>query len=274
MVDGDEESTDPYVEATDVLDRIHLITCKTQKKKRKAKKTELIKDEGEGDWGTGEPEPKERPVQRGDLQLLPTEWPPGFYPLRPRKRSGEVDSDTGPKSEMDQDAPDEEKMDKADPASQNEKAEPRWAGRPAAGGSSNDSGQRQNESVSPQQPGGQHTPNTRSTRPELMGERTEKNKGRAYQPLQRHQDNHRKGLHVRPREQESRREDPQAKVLKHYRAVRPRETEPEVDRPPSKVLKPGRGTRFKGLRNQRGQANIKGSHAGQGNAAKGRRDRG
>ena len=27
MVDGDEESTDPYVEATDILERIHLITC-------------------------------------------------------------------------------------------------------------------------------------------------------------------------------------------------------------------------------------------------------
>ena len=240
MVDGDEESTDPYVEATDVLDRIHLITCKTPRKKRKAKRTELIKDEGEGDWGTGEPEPEERPVQRGDLQLLPTEWPPGFYPLRPRKRTGEVDNDTGPEIETGQDAPDQEKRNKADPASRIEKAEHRWADRPVTGGSSSDGGQRQAESVSPQQPGGQHTPNTRSTEPELMGERTERSKGRAYQPLQRHQDNHKKGLHVRPREQESRREDPPAKALKHYRVVRPRETEPEVDRPPSKVLKPGK----------------------------------
>ncbi len=241
MVDGDEESTDPYVDATDVLDRIHLITCRKPKKKRRAKRTELIKDEGEGDWGTGEPEPEERPVHRGDLQLLPTEWHPGFYPLRPRKRSGEVNSDTA-KLTTDQDTPDEERMNKEGPANKSEKAEPRWAGRPVIGGSSNEGGQRQNESVSPQQPGGQHTPNTCSTGPEPMGERPEGSKGRAYQPPQHHADNPRKGLRVRPREQESRREDPPAKALRHYRVVRPRETELEVDRPPAKALKPGKAS--------------------------------
>ena len=57
-------------------------------------------------------------------------------------------------------------------------------------------------------------------------------------PLQRHQDNQKKGLHIRPREQESGGEDPQAKVLKPYRVTRPREAETEGDKPPSKVLKP------------------------------------
>ena len=238
MMDGDEESTDPYVEATDVLDRIHLITCKKPKKKRKVKRTELIKDEGEGDWGTGEPESEERPLHRGDLQLLPTEWQPGFYPLQPRKESGEVD-DTNPRPTTGQEAPDEEKRGKAGPIDKNEKAEPRWASRPVRGGSSNDGGQRQNEAVSPQQSGGQHTPNTRSTGPKLMGERTEGNKGRAYQPLQRH---------VRPREQESGREDPPAKTLRQYRVVRPRETEPEADRPqpPEKALRHHRVVRPRG----------------------------
>ena len=94
--------------------------------------------------------------------------------------------------------------------------------------------------MTPQQSEGQHAPNIRSARPKLMGERIDKNKGRAYQPLQRHQDNHKKGLHIRPREQESGGEDPQAKVLKPCRVTRPRETETEVDRPPSKVLKPCR----------------------------------
>ena len=76
-----------------------------------------------------------------------------------------------------------------------------------------------------------------------MGERIDKNKGRAYQPLQRHQDNQKKGLHIRPREQEPGGEDPQAKVLKPCRVTRPREAETEGDKPPSKVLKPCRVTR-------------------------------
>ncbi len=245
MVDGDEESTDPYVDATDVLDRIHLITCRKPKKKRKTKRTELIKDEGEGDWGTGEPEPEERPVHKGDLQLLPTEWHPEFYPLRPRRRSGEVASDAA-KLTTDQETPDEERMNKEGPANKGEKAEPWRAGRPVTSGRSNEGGQRQNESVSPQQPGGQHTPNTCSTGPELMGERPEGSKGRAYQSPQHHADNPRKGLRVRPREQESRREDPPAKAIRHYRVVRPRETELEGDRPPAKALKPGKASGSKG----------------------------
>ena len=203
MVDGDEESTDPYVEATDVLERIHLITCQIQKKKQKLKDAELIKDEGEGDWGTGEPEIKDRPIQEGDLQLLPTEWPRGFHPLRPRNRSGDVSNNTDPKSETDKDALDKGEVGKAGLASQGEKDEPTCERKQATCGSRHDGGERQKESVTPQQSEEQHAPNTRSTRPKLMGERIDKNKGRAYQPLQRHQDNHKKGLHVRPREQES-----------------------------------------------------------------------
>ncbi len=241
MVDGDEESTDPYVEATDVLDRLHLITCKKPKKKRKAKKTEMIKDEGEGDWGTGEPEQEERPVQRGDLQLLPTEWPPGFYPLRPRKESGEANQGTN-RAQTDQDTQNRDGMEREDPINRNEKADTRRAGRLMPGENSNGARQTQNESVSPQPPRGQHTPNTCSTGPEPMGERPEGSKGRAGQPPQHPSDNRRRELRVRPREPESRQEDSPAKSLRHYRVVRPRETELEVDRPPAKVLKPGQAS--------------------------------
>ena len=243
MVDGDEESTDPYVEATDVLERIHLITCQVQKKKPKPKESELIKDEGEGDWGTGETEIEDRPIQEGDLQLLPTDWPREFRPLRPRIRSGDVSNDTDPKSETDKDARVKGEVGKADPLSQGEKDEPTSERKQATCGSRHEGRERQKESVTQQQSEEQHVPNNRSTRPKLMGERIDKNKGRAYQPLQRHQDNQKKGLHVRPREQESGGEDPQAKVLKPCRVTRPRETETEGDKPPSKVLKPCRVTR-------------------------------
>ena len=241
MVDGDEESTDPYVEATDVLDRLPLITCKTPKKKRKAKKTEMIKDEGEGDWGTGELEQEERPVQRGDLQLLPTEWPPGFYPLRPRKESGEANQGTN-RVQTDQDTQNKDGMEREDPTNRNEKADTRRPGRLMPAENSNGARQAPNESVSPQPPRGQHTPNTCSTGPEPMGERPEGSKGRAGQPPQHPSDNRRRELRVRPREPESRQEDSPTKSLRHYRVVRLREAELEVDRPPAKALKPGQAS--------------------------------
>ena len=61
--------------------------------------------------------------------------------------------------------------------------------------------------------------------------------GRAYLPLQHHQDNQKKGLHTRPRGQESGGEDPPAKILKPFRVTRPREGEAKGDNPPSKVRK-------------------------------------
>ena len=70
-----------------------------------------------------------------------------------------------------------------------------------------------------------------------MGERVDKNKGRSYLPLHRHQDNQKKGLHTRPREQEPGGDDPAAKILKPCRVTRPREVEAEGDKPPSKVRK-------------------------------------
>ena len=253
MVDGDEESTDPYVEATDILERIHLITCRVQKKKRKTKESDLIKDEGEGDWGTGEAETEDRPIQEGDLQLLPTDWPREFRPLRPRVRSGNASDDTNPelreedpKPETEKDARARGEVDKADPLIQGsvtKKGEPTCEREQATWGSRHEGGERQKESVTQQQPEEQHAPNKRSTRPKPMGERVDKNKGRAYLPLQRHQDNQKKGLHIRPREQEPGGDDPPAKILKPCRVTRPREAETEGDKPPSKVLKPCRVTR-------------------------------
>ena len=247
MMDGDEESTDPYVEATDILERIHLITCRAQKKKRKTKESDLIKDEGEGDWGTGEAETEDRPIQEGDLQLLPTDWPREFRPLEPRVRSGNASEDTNPELREEDPKPEAEKearargeVDKSDPLIQGsvtKKGEPTCEREQATCGSRHEGGERQKESVTQQQPEGQHAPNKRSTRPNPMGERVDRNKGRSYLPLQRHQDNQKKGLHTRPREQEPGGDDPPAKILKPFRVTRPREVEAEGDKPPSKVRK-------------------------------------
>ena len=98
-------------------------------------------------------------------------------------------------------------------------------------------GERQKESVAQQQPEGQHAPNKQSTRPKPMGDRAGRSRGHSYLPLQRHQDNQKKGLHLRPRGQEPEGDDPPAKVLKPFRVTRPREVEAEEDKPPSKVRK-------------------------------------
>ena len=178
MMDRDEESTDPYVEAMDILERIHLITCRAQKKKRKTKESDLIKDEGEGDWGTGEAETEDRPIQEGDLQLLPTDWPREFRPLKPRVRSGNASEDTNPELREEDQKPEAEKearargeVDKSDPLIQGsvtKKGEPTCEREQATCGSRHEGGERQKESVTQQQPEGQHAPNKRSTRPNPM----------------------------------------------------------------------------------------------------------
>ena len=53
----------------------------------------MIKDEGEGDWGTGEAETNDLPIQEGDLRQLPTDWPGDFHPLEPSSTSGETGQD-------------------------------------------------------------------------------------------------------------------------------------------------------------------------------------
>ena len=60
------------------------INCRvTKRSRRKRKKTDLIKSEGEGDWGTGiiDDQPRE----------ITTDWPGDFRPLVPRVMSNEPD---------------------------------------------------------------------------------------------------------------------------------------------------------------------------------------
>ena len=249
MMDGDEESTDPYVEATDILERIHLITCRAQRKKRKTKKSDLIKDEGEGDWGTGEAETEDCPIQEGDLQLLPTDWPREFRPLEPRIRSVNTGEDASPelqekdpRHKIGNEAPAEGEADRPDPLivkNVNNKGSPTCERRqemPTCG-RRHEGGERQKESVAQQESEGQHSPNKQPIRPKPMGDRAGRSRGHSYLPLQRHQDNQKKGLHLRSREQGPEGDDPPAKVLKPFRVTRPREVEAEEDKPPSKVRK-------------------------------------
>ena len=254
MMDGDEESTDPYVEATDILERIHLITCRAQRKKRKTKKSDLIKDEGEGDWGTGEAETEDRPIQEGDLQLLPTDWPREFRPLEPRIRPTEAgqemvtqreaeraDEDAGPESQTKD--PNKKVGDEMVTGGGADRPDPlitrdvNKQGAPTFGREHKTGGEKQKESVAQQEPEGQHNRNNKPIRPKPIEERVGRSKGHSYQPLQRHQDKQRKGLHLRSREQGSEGDGPPAKTLKPFRVIRSRELEPEEDKPPSKVRK-------------------------------------
>ena len=95
----------------------------------------------------------------------------------------------------------------------------------------------QQKSVSRQEPEGQHPRQGKTTDPKPVRERASGSGGHSYRPLQRLQDRHRRGLHLRPREQESENDNPPSKVLKPFRLTRPREQESKRDKPPSKVLK-------------------------------------
>ena len=76
LIDGDDEATDPQVDTQEILEQMSWINCRvTKRSRRKRKKTDLIKSEGEGDWGTGiiEDQPRE----------ITTDWPGDFRPLVP-----------------------------------------------------------------------------------------------------------------------------------------------------------------------------------------------
>ena len=81
-----------------------MITCRVTKKQQKKKKADLIKDEGEGDWGTGDAVMDDQPVQGGIARQLPTDWPKDFYPWESCIRPGGSDQDeiTLPKSARDE----------------------------------------------------------------------------------------------------------------------------------------------------------------------------
>ena len=82
LIDGDDEATDPQVDSPEILEQMLWITCcVTKKSRQKRKKADLIKSEGEGDWGTGiiDDQPRE----------ITTDWPREFRPLAPRVMSNE-----------------------------------------------------------------------------------------------------------------------------------------------------------------------------------------
>ena len=84
LIDGDNEATDPQVDAPEILERMPWITCRvTKKSRRKRKMADLIKSEGEGDWGTGIIDDQHREIT--------TDWPREFCPLVPRVMSNESD---------------------------------------------------------------------------------------------------------------------------------------------------------------------------------------
>ena len=56
LIDGDDEVTDPQVDAQDMLERIKWISCRVPEPSRRRKEMDLIKSEGEGDSSTANPE--------------------------------------------------------------------------------------------------------------------------------------------------------------------------------------------------------------------------
>ena len=71
MMDGDEEATDPQVDAQELLTRMKWLICRIPPVRRKCKKAnDLVKTEGEGDWGG------ECDLESQDTQAKPvsTDW--------------------------------------------------------------------------------------------------------------------------------------------------------------------------------------------------------
>ena len=68
MMDGDEEATDPQVDAQELLSSMKWLSCRIPQLRRKRRKTnKLVKSVGEGDWG-GE----------GDLEKPDTRSQPSY----------------------------------------------------------------------------------------------------------------------------------------------------------------------------------------------------
>ena len=70
LMDGDDEATDPQVDAQEMLERMKWINCCVPEPRRRRREIELIKSEGEGDWGTG-------PIN-SQPGVTTTEWPGNF----------------------------------------------------------------------------------------------------------------------------------------------------------------------------------------------------
>ena len=84
LIDADEDATDPKVDTEELLGQIDYLHCchvrtRTQKK---ARKTNLVKDVGEGDWGKESDHNEENPAGDGpDEGETPADMPDADAPL-------------------------------------------------------------------------------------------------------------------------------------------------------------------------------------------------
>ena len=85
LIDRDDEAaTDPQLDAQEILERMTWINCRVSKpSQRRIRELDLIKSEGEGDWGTGiiDSQPRETTI----------DWPGDFRPPNPLIMSNEPD---------------------------------------------------------------------------------------------------------------------------------------------------------------------------------------
>ena len=90
MMDGDEEATDPQVDAQELLSRMKWLSCRIPQLRHKCRKTnKLVKSMGEGDWG-GEGD-LEKPDTRSQLSY--TDWLMDFVGAGPPIVSSGPDKD-------------------------------------------------------------------------------------------------------------------------------------------------------------------------------------
>ena len=226
----------------------HLPCHKETKKKKKA---DLIKDEGEGDWGTGVAD--DQPRQDDQTRQITTDWPREFHPLDPRIRPSESDKDevTQPNSTEDQprpgpssrptsvrDLPSNMSQRQSEPLlTRGEKDKPvnKRQSTPLLTEGERDrltplittniqrssfltqgyktQSKGQHKSVSGQEPEEQHIRRNKTLEPNPVREQAVGPSGHTYRPLERLQDRHKQGLHLRPREQDSEGDKPPSKIL-------------------------------------------------------------
>ena len=75
LIDGDDEATDPQVDAQEILELMKWISCCVPEPSQRRREIDLIKSEGEGDWGNG-------PIN-SQLRVTTTAWSENFQHTGP-----------------------------------------------------------------------------------------------------------------------------------------------------------------------------------------------
>ena len=91
MIDGDEDATDPLVDAQELLPRMKLLSCRIPPLRRQRQKAiKMVKSMGEGDWGG------KGDLEKPEVQTHPsyTDWLLDFVGAGPPLVSGGLDDDS------------------------------------------------------------------------------------------------------------------------------------------------------------------------------------